>query len=137
MGINEYVKRIGAFVKLEIVELPDVSLKTAGTADVVKQKEAEVIQSKLDTEDYVILLDEAGEGKTSLEFSSFLSSLYTKKHVVFVIGGVYGSAEALRQRANICLSLSPLTFTHRMVRLILVEQIYRALMIQANRSYHY
>lgn len=136
-GIDEYVKRLGAFVKLEITELADTSLKTAGTIDAVKQKEAEAIQSKLDKDDYVILLDESGERKTSLEFSSFLSSLSASKHVVFVIGGVYGVADSLRKRANACLSLSPMTFTHRMVRLILVEQLYRAFMIQANRSYHY
>ncbi len=136
-GINEYLKRLGPFVRLEVIELPDVSLKVTGSPEVVKEKEAEAILSKIDNNDHVVVLDEAGERKTSLEFSAFLTNISENKRVVFVIGGVYGVSQKLHQRADALLSLSSMTFTHRMVRLILAEQLYRAFMIKANRSYHY
>ncbi|HNQ43571.1 MAG TPA: 23S rRNA (pseudouridine(1915)-N(3))-methyltransferase RlmH [Candidatus Cloacimonadota bacterium] len=135
-AIGEYRKRLSALCKLDILELPDVSIRQTGSSDIVVRKEADAILPRLDPDDYVILLDERGVQKTSLEFSAFLDSISDRKRIVFVIGGVYGTDERVRQRANVCLSLSPLTFTHRMVRLILTEQIYRALMIRSGRSYH-
>jgi 23S rRNA (pseudouridine1915-N3)-methyltransferase len=135
-AIGEYRKRLSALCKLDILELPDVSIRQTGSSDIVVRKEADAILPRLDPDDYVILLDERGVQKTSLEFSAFLDSISDRKRIVFVIGGVYGTEERVRQRANVCLSLSPLTFTHRMVRLILTEQIYRALMIRSGRSYH-
>ncbi|MDZ4182932.1 MAG: 23S rRNA (pseudouridine(1915)-N(3))-methyltransferase RlmH, partial [Candidatus Cloacimonadaceae bacterium] len=81
-------------------------------------------------------LDETGAHKSSLEFSRYLTSLSERKSVVFVIGGVFGTDNALKQRADMILSLSAMTFTHQMVRLILIEQIYRAFMISHNRNYH-
>ncbi len=136
-GIDEYLKRLRPLVKLEVLELPDSSLRTAGDTETVKAREAECCLKHIAPDDFFILLDERGETKTSLEFSSFLARLSAEKSVVFLIGGVYGTASSLRERANAVLSLSPMTFTHQMARLILVEQIYRALMIQANRAYHY
>lgn len=135
-AIREYTKRLGPFCKLEILQIPDVSIKTAGTPEKVIAKESKLIEARLDIDDYVILLNEKGEEKTSLEFSRFLTNIYESRRIVFVIGGVYGTGEDLTQRANTCLSLSRLTFTHRMARLILIEQIYRAMMIAGGRSYH-
>lgn len=136
-GIAEYLKRLRPLVRLEVEEIPDVSIRKAGNAEAVKEREAVLCLKRLAPDDHVILLDERGEMKTSLEFSAFLANLSGMRSVVFVIGGVYGAGEGLRQRANGCLSLSAMTFTHQMVRLVLVEQIYRALMIQNNRPYHY
>lgn len=135
-GIAEYLKRLSAFGGVEVLELPDVSIKTAGNPTAVQDKEAETILKRLDREDYVILLDEQGAQKTTLEFADFLFSLSDKRTVVFVIGGVFGTAKSVKERANSCLALSKLTFTHRMTRLILCEQLYRVMMIKANRSYH-
>jgi 23S rRNA (pseudouridine1915-N3)-methyltransferase len=135
-GIAEYLKRLTAFVSIDVLELPDVSVKTAGNAETVKEKEAIAVLKRLNPDDYVILLDELGMEKTSLEFADFLVTLSDRKNVVFVIGGVYGAAQALKARADCSIALSRLTFTHRMARLILCEQIYRAMMIKANRSYH-
>lgn len=136
-GVEEYLKRLQPFIKLEVLELSDTSLKIAGTPEAVKAKEAALILSKLEPEDYVILLDERGLDKTSLEFSGFLTNISDRKRVVFVIGGVYGTDPCLRKRADLMLRLSAMTFTHQMARLVLVEQIYRAMMISSGRSYHY
>ncbi len=135
-GIEEYLKRLTAFVQIEVIELSDISLKIAGNPDAVRDKEATAIMKRLDDGDYVVLLDELGAQKSSVEFAEFLVSLSTKKHVVFVIGGVFGAASALKARADCTIALSRMTFTHRMARLILCEQIYRGMMINANRSYH-
>lgn len=136
-AIAEYLKRLRPMVSLEIVELPDTSISKAGTVDKVKSAEAATCLSRISDDDFVVILDEHGELKSSLEFSSFLTSLSDKRNVVFVIGGVYGLDGKVLNRANSRFSLSPLTFTHQMARLILLEQIYRALMIKANRQYHY
>lgn len=135
-GINEYLKRLTPYLKIDICELADYSVKTASGPEEVRALEATSCLKHITRDDYVVLLDEGGKLKTSLEFSSFLSSLSTEKTVVFVIGGVFGTGVSLKERADVILSLSPMTFTHRMVRLILVEQIYRAVMINTGRQYH-
>lgn len=136
-GIGEYLKRLAPLIKLEIVEIADASIKQAANSSEVKSREALSCLKRISPDDYVILLDEHGVEKTSLEFSAFLTNLSDKKYVDFVIGGVFGVDDLLRKRADEFISLSTMTFTHQMVRLILVEQIYRALMIQNNRNYHY
>ncbi len=136
-GIEEYLKRLQPFCKLQIVEIPDVSISQTGNIPDVKSKEADNCLKRLSPDDHVVLLDEHGEAKTSLEFSSFLTKLSDMKSVVFIIGGVYGTDERLQERANVRISLSAMTFTHQFVRLILLEQLYRAFMIQSNRAYHY
>jgi len=135
-AISEYTKRLRPMCNLQIQQLADINIKQMGDKELVIQKESQNILDKLEADDYVILLDEAGEEKNSLEFSKFLTSLYDRKRIVFVIGGVYGTSDELKRRAQLRLSLSRLTFTHRMVRLILIEQIYRAMMISNGRPYH-
>lgn len=136
-GVEEYLKRLQAFIKLEVMELSDTSLKIAGSPAAVKAKEAISILHKIEPEDFVVLLDETGIDKTSLEFSGFLTSISDRKRVVFVIGGVFGTDPSLHRRADLMLRLSAMTFTHQMARLVLVEQLYRAMMISSGRSYHY
>jgi len=135
-GIDEYLKRLAAFTKLEVVEIADESLKYNANPEAVKEKEAQNIFKHLKQDDYLILLDERGQHKTSLEFSGFLVSILDKQDPVFLIGGVFGVAPSVFDRADSCLALSRFTFTHRMARLIICEQIYRAFMIKANRAYH-
>lgn len=135
-GIDEYLKRLGPYHNLRVVELADHSLRTAQNSEVVRAREAEAALRQIGEDDYLVLLDEAGRQKTSLEFSHFLTSLSDKRRVIFLIGGVFGAHASLKARANEVLSLSPLTFTHRMARLILIEQLYRATMIAQGRSYH-
>lgn len=135
-ALQEYQKRLRPFCKLEILQLPDVSLKDTGNPELVKDKEGKAVLAKLEPGDHVVLLDEKGKQKSSLEFSRFLTNISDIKRIVFIIGGVFGSSAELKAQANDCLSLSCMTFTHRMTRLILVEQIYRAMMINSGRRYH-
>jgi len=136
-GLDEYLKRLGPLQKVEVLELPDVSIRIAGDPGAVKAREAVICLKHIDPQDHVVLLDERGGEKTSLEFSSFLANLSERRSVAFVIGGVYGAGDRLRERADDRVRLSAMTFTHQMARLILAEQIYRALMIRNNRPYHY
>ena len=135
-GIDEYLKRLGPYHNLRVLELPDHPPSKSQNCEVVQAREAETALKQISSDDYLILMDEAGRLKTSLEFSQFLTSLSDKRRVVFLIGGVFGAHASLKARANEVLSLSPFTFTHRMARLILIEQIYRATMIAQGRSYH-
>lgn len=135
-ALDEYLKRLAPFCRLEILQLSDISIKQTGNSQLVIQKEGEKVLEQIVEDDYVILLDEQGEQKSSLEFSQFLTKLSDRKRIVFVIGGVYGTSKQLSLRAHFRMSLSRLTFTHRMSRLILIEQIYRAMMISSGRSYH-
>jgi len=135
-GIAEYSKRLTPFARLEVCEVADHSIKFNSDRDTVKRLEAINILKQVSDEDYLILMDETGVERSSLEFKDFLISISDRKQVVFVIGGVFGVAPELFQRANSLMALSRMTFTHRMARLILMEQLYRAMMIKANRSYH-
>ena len=136
-GIDEYLKRLAPLQKVDLVEIPDVSLSVAANQAEVKSREAALCLKRIDPEDYLVVLDETGQAKTSLEFAAFLTKLSERKSVLFLIGGVYGVDPQLRDRANETICLSRLTFTHQMARLILLEQLYRAMMIKHNRSYHY
>lgn len=105
----------------------------------VKEKEGDAILRQLEAGSYVILLDEAGKTYSSRRFADHLQKRFNSggKSLVFVIGGPYGFSDALKKRANERLSLSPMTFSHQMVRLIAVEQIYRAMTILRNEPYHH
>ena len=136
-GIAEYRKRLSTSWKVPLTELDDVSLKTAGSVSAVKDKEAIILTKAIQTGEYVIALDERGTAYSSVDFSTFLQDKLAQTDIVFVIGGVYGLAETFCQRADLLLSLSAFTFSHQMVRLILMEQLYRAWTISAGKTYHY
>lgn len=135
-GIDEYLKRLEPWHKIQIIQLPDASLKNNPDAQAVMQKEAQAALRVIQANDYLVVLDEKGTQHNSLDFSAFLTKLSDKPRVLFVIGGVYGIHHSLKARADMLFSLSPLTFTHRMARLVLIEQIYRACMIRSGRTYH-
>lgn len=135
-AIDEYLKRLRPYHQIEFQLLADVSIKKAGNAKAVALAESELILKAIQPGDILVLLDEKGKQYDSIGFSEFLTSLSLQKRVVFVIGGVYGTADILKEKADTLLSLSSLTFTHRLSRLILLEQIYRATMISINKPYH-
>ena len=138
-GIEDYLKRLKRYVQYEIVEIPDV--KNAGRISKEEQKEAEgqLITSRLQPSDHVVLLDERGKQYSSLEFSAKLQNIFSsgKKRLVLVIGGPYGFSKAVYDRANELLSLSKMTFNHEMVRLFITEQIYRGMTILRGEPYHH
>lgn len=133
-GIERYQKRLRAPFNVEWVLLPHSSLEGARA----REEESGRIISRLNPDHYVILLDERGKQLTSPALSELLTTCFTtSKSVVFVIGGAYGVDDTVHQRANVIFSLSPLVFPHQLVRLILIEQIYRAQQISAGSAYHH
>jgi 23S rRNA (pseudouridine1915-N3)-methyltransferase len=138
-GIDKYNKRLKHYITFNIVELPDVKNVKNLSQSQQKEREAELFNKHIQNTDYVVLLDERGKEFRSLEFSSFLEKkmVASVQHMVFLIGGPYGFAEEIKQRANSFVSLSKMTFSHQMVRLFFVEQIYRAYTIMKGEPYHH
>lgn len=136
-GIAEYRKRLEPHWKIRWVELKDVSLAVTGSREKVKEQEAAVLMKALEPSDYVIALDEKGSSMDSVAFSKLLEELLASKEIVFVIGGVYGLDSLILQRADRILSFSAFTFPHQLIRLLLIEQLYRARTISSGKTYHY
>lgn len=138
-GIEEYEKRLTRYVSYEMKVLPDVKNAKSMSEQVQKEKEAALLLEQLQATDMVILLDENGRQHSSVEYSDFLAQkmLNGTKRLVFVIGGPYGFAQEVYQRANDKISLSKMTFSHQMVRIIFVEQLYRAMTIMRGEPYHH
>ncbi|MBU46855.1 MAG: 23S rRNA (pseudouridine(1915)-N(3))-methyltransferase RlmH [Flavobacteriales bacterium] len=138
-GISEYQKRLQHYIGFEILEIPNIKkAKNISNVELIK-KEGESILNTLHSSDYLVLLDEQGKDFTSLKFSQKLQGwmLSGKKRLVFVVGGAYGFSEEIYIRGDEKLSLSNMTFSHQMVRLFLVEQIYRGYTILNNEPYHH
>ncbi len=140
--IADYLKRIQIYVKTTIIEVEDESIakNSNNTLDsIVKEKEGQRILDKIKEHDYVILLDLLNaKALTSIELSETIEKLMCegKTTIVFVIGGSLGLGENVRKRGNMRLELSKMTFTHQFVRLIILEQVYRAYKIINNETYH-
>jgi 23S rRNA (pseudouridine1915-N3)-methyltransferase len=136
--INDYVERITHYMPFAITVLPELKNTKALTEEQQKEREGELILSRLQPSDTVVLLDEHGLSPRSIELAAWLER--KQQHVrrlVFVVGGPYGFSPAVYKRANEKLSLSPLTFSHQMVRLVFVEQLYRACTIIKGEPYHH
>lgn len=137
-GVAEYLKRIGRYAPLFTITTPDLKVSGKMAREQVKKMEGEQILKKLRPVDHVILLDERGEMYSSTGFAQYLSALEGRTgHTVFVVGGAYGFSDEVYQRANATLSLSSMTFSHQMVRLIFAEQLYRAYTILKGEPYHH
>ena len=137
-GETEYEQRIKHYVNFEQLIISYVkNAKNLSTAQ-LKNKEGLQILSKINTSDYVVLLDEIGKQFSSNEFSNFLNekNLTSTKYLVFVVGGAFGFSDEVYQRADYKFSLSKMTFTHQMIRLVFKEQLYRALTIIKGEKYH-
>jgi len=138
-GIDKYVKRLKHYARVELIDLPELKNTKALTADQQKTKEAEMIFKKITPTDYVILLDENGTEYTSQQFANYLEKkgINSTSNLIFVVGGPYGFDSSVYQRANDKLSLSRMTFSHQMIRLFFVEQLYRAFTIIKGEPYHH
>ncbi|HEL9645516.1 23S rRNA (pseudouridine(1915)-N(3))-methyltransferase RlmH [Streptococcus suis] len=140
-GIAEYAKRLGRFSKFEMIEVADEKTpdrSSQAEKDQILKKEAERITSKIGERDYVIVLAIEGKQYASEEFSQLLSDVTVKGYsdISFVIGGSLGLDPKIKKRANILISFGKLTLPHQLMRLVLVEQIYRAFMIHQGSPYH-
>ena len=134
----KFSKRVSRLVPFEIITVPDIKNRRSLSMGEQIKKEGEAIRSKLVKGDYLILLDERGKSISSIQFAESLDSLFqsSSKRIVFVIGGPYGLDKDLHREASSTLSLSKMTFSHQLVRLLFVEQLYRALSILGGLPYH-
>lgn len=133
--IDDYQKRIQKYHKLEVIEVKDEPIRD--NEKEVLDIEASRIMSKIDKDDYVILLDLHGESLDSVSFAKKIDKLFVSySKITFVIGGSLGLGEEVRNRANYRLKLSDMTFLHQMTRLIILEQIYRCFKILNHETYH-
>ena len=137
-GIADYVERIGHYMPFEVTTIPELKNTKSLTEEQQKQAEGELIMKQIQPSDTVVLLDEHGRELRSTELARWLEQKRnTARRLVFVIGGPYGFSQEVYARANEQLSLSRLTFSHQMVRLVFTEQIYRACTIIKGEPYHH
>ena len=133
-ALNEYIKRLSKYTKLEIFEIDDES---NGSINQIIDKESNKILDKIKEDDYTILLDINGISLSSEDLADRINKLsWQYKNLVFIIGGSYGVNGEVKKKAKVLLSFSKLTFPHQLFRVILLEQIYRSYRIISNESYH-
>lgn len=137
--IEIYEKRLQFYVKFEIEIIPDLKKAKSLDENQQKAKEGDLLLSKIQNSDFLVLLDEKGKEFTSVGFSEYIQKRLNSgmKQLIFVIGGPYGFSEDIYKRADAKLALSKLTFSHQMVRLFFTEQLYRAFTILKNEPYHH
>ncbi len=135
---GEYLKRLSPYAKIEFLEHKEIGFSEKDNIQIIKEKEAELILKSISSSSYVIALDPQGKSLTSEKISETIRSLeQNHSHLTFIIGGPLGLHESILKKAHLTLSLSSLTFTHQMTRVILLEQLYRAYMIKSGKSYHH
>jgi len=137
-GLRMYSERISHFIVFELITMPDVRKRGKMSEMEFKKKEGEVILKRLKRNDILILLDEHGTIYNSMEFSSYLEKqlLLGQKQLNFLIGGPFGFSQDIYNRSNGRISLSRMTFSHQLIRLIFLEQLYRAFTIMKGLPYH-
>ncbi|OWP84892.1 23S rRNA (pseudouridine(1915)-N(3))-methyltransferase RlmH [Flavobacterium davisii] len=137
--IDDYIKRLSFYINFDLEIIPDIKNVKNLSESQQKEKEGELILTKLTSSDHLILLDENGKSFSSIGFSEELQKKMNSgiKTLVFVIGGPYGFSDTLYKKANGKLALSAMTFSHQMVRLFFIEQIYRGFTILRNEPYHH
>ena len=137
--IDEYAGRVKHYISFDITVIPELKNTKSLSVDQQKQQEGELILKQLQGGDHVVLLDEHGKEFRSVEFSKWVEQKMqtVNKRLVFIIGGPYGFSSDVYAKANEKISLSKMTFSHQMVRLIFVEQLYRAMTIMRGEPYHH
>jgi len=136
---EEYQNRLKFYITFELVVVPELKNTKSLSISEQVEKEADLILKQIDLNDKVVLLDEKGKQFTSVAFSEYLAKkiMASHKRMIFIVGGPYGFSERVYQRANNKISLSTMTFSHQMIRLIFIEQLYRALTILKGEPYHH
>lgn len=134
---NEYTKRLRPYANIDFITIKDG--KHGADRELIKEEEGKNLLSKIPSQSFVVVLDEHGKSLTSPAFSQLLDKTATQGYhdFCFVIGGCYGLSSQVIKRANLVLSFSAFTFTHEMVKILLLEQLYRAFTILNNKTYHY
>ncbi|MEZ4938230.1 MAG: 23S rRNA (pseudouridine(1915)-N(3))-methyltransferase RlmH [Crocinitomicaceae bacterium] len=138
-GEKEYLNRLKHYVKLEVIELPDIKNAHKLSEEEIKSKEADQLLKKIDSQDQIILLDDKGKQFTSMDFADFFQQKMNTgtRSICFIIGGPYGFDEKIYNLPHSKLSLSKMTFSHQMIRMIFLEQVYRSYTILKGEPYHH
>ena len=139
VGIGKYINRLKHYIGFEYHEIPDIKNRKSLSKSQQKQKEAQLILSKLKGGDKMILLDERGKAFSSVEYADYMQQQMNSgiKRLIFVVGGPYGFDASVYERSSAKISLSKMTFSHQMIRLFFVEQLYRSMTILRNEPYHH
>ena len=137
--ISNYTERLSHYLSFELQTIPELRNTKSLTAEQQKKAEGELILKQLQGGDYIVLLDEHGKEMRSIEFAEWIEKkmLAVGKRLVFIIGGPYGFSPAIYEKMNEKISLSRMTFSHQMIRLIFIEQLYRAMTIIKHEPYHH
>ncbi len=138
-GIEVYRKRVARYAPFELGQLNDLKSTQNLAIPEIKEREGLLILKYIIDTDYLVLLDAAGKQYTSPDFARYIEQMQLRntKHLLFLCGGAYGFSPAVYQRANAQISLSPMTFSHQLVRLVFMEQLYRAFSILHHEPYHH
>ncbi|HAC21165.1 MAG: 23S rRNA (pseudouridine(1915)-N(3))-methyltransferase RlmH [Tannerellaceae bacterium] len=138
-GINEYTKRLVHYIPFSLDVIPDIKNTKNMTEEQQKEKEGELILKNVQPGDYLVLLDDKGKEFTSVKFADYIEKKThtVSKRLIFVVGGPYGFSQKVYDAASEKISLSKMTFSHQMIRMIFVEQLYRAMTILNNEPYHH
>lgn len=137
--IDEYAERVKHYIPFDMEVIPELKNTKALSTEQQKEKEGELLQKQLRDGDYIVLLDEGGKELRSIEFAIYLEKKQSQvaRRLVFVVGGPYGFSPTLYKLAKEKISLSKMTFSHQMIRLFFVEQLYRAMTILRGEPYHH
>lgn len=138
-GLDLYKSRLVHYAQFSVSEIPELKNVSALSKEQIKTKEGEILLSMIKPADFVVLMDEHGRQFRSMEFATWLQERMSTcgRNIVFIIGGAYGFSKAVYDRANFKISLSEMTFSHQMVRVIFAEQLYRAFTIIKGEPYHH
>ena len=138
-GLAVYQKRLKHYLPFNFTVIPALKKSKGLTFEQIKTKEGEELLKKITADDYLILLDDKGKQRTSPEFATYMEKLLQRpeRRAIFLVGGAYGFSDAIYRRSNALFSLSKMTFSHQMVRVFFVEQLYRAMTILKNEPYHH
>ena len=136
---QEYIERIRHYIPFTVEVIPELKNTKGLSQDEQKKREGELIQKNLQPGDYIVLLDEHGSERSSMNFASWMQKKMAAgpKRLVFIVGGPYGFSDAIHQKGNEEISLSRMTLSHQMIRMFFVEQIYRAMTILNGEPYHH
>jgi 23S rRNA (pseudouridine1915-N3)-methyltransferase len=136
--IDKYSARLKHYISFEIITIPDIKNSKNLSPEQFKEKEAEAISKYFNGNRFIVLLDENGKHISSKEFAGFIQQKLNQsvKELCFLIGGAYGVAESIKKSVNYTMSLSKMTFPHQLIRIIFIEQLYRAMTILKNEPYH-
>jgi 23S rRNA (pseudouridine1915-N3)-methyltransferase len=137
-GYEIFFKRLIHYIKVKEIIIPDLKDRKHLNAEQIKEKEAALILEKIASSNFTVLLDEHGKEFSSVEFAGFLQKTMNAgtREMFFIIVGAFGVAESVKQKADLTVSLSRMTFTHQLIRLLFAEQLYRAMTILKNEPYH-